>query len=101
MKERLDAGDSLQLVDVRTAANFNGETGHIEGALNLPLEELSGRMNELEGENARPLLMICTTDRRSAKAARQLAVAGFTDIHVVEGGMSAWTECGWPVERNI
>ena len=97
LKRRLDAGEKLLLLDVRSAADFAGEKGHIAGALNIPLEELAARQGELESRREQPVLLVCTTDRRSSKAAAQLAVAGFAKVQVVQGGMSAWRERGWPV----
>ena len=40
LKEKIDAGDELHIIDVRTAEDFNGKLGHIDQALNVPLEEL-------------------------------------------------------------
>lgn len=97
LKRRLDAGEKLLLLDVRSAADFAGEKGHIAGALNIPLEELAARQGELESHREQPVLLVCTTDRRSSKAAAQLAAAGFAKVQVVQGGMSAWRERGWPV----
>lgn len=97
LKRRLDAGEKLLLLDVRSAADFAGEKGHIAGARNIPLEELTARQGELESRREQPVLLVCTTDRRSSKAAAQLAAAGFAKVQVVQGGMSAWRERGWPV----
>lgn len=97
LKRRLDAGEKLLLLDVRSAADFAGEKGHIAGALNIPLEELAARQGELESRREQPVLLVCTTDRRSSKAAAQLAAAGFAKVQVVQGGMNAWRERGWPV----
>jgi uncharacterized membrane protein YdjX (TVP38/TMEM64 family)/rhodanese-related sulfurtransferase len=98
LKQRLDGGQDLLVLDVRTAADFVGEQGHIVVARNLPLEELKARLNELEPHLERPVALVCRTDRRSAKAAQILAQAGFTDVQVVRGGMTAWREKGWAVE---
>ena len=97
LKRRLDAGEKLLLLDVRSAADFAGEKGHIAGALNIPLEELAARQGELESRREQPVLLVCTTDRRSSKAAAQLAAAGVAKVQVVRGGMTAWRERGWPV----
>jgi len=48
----------------------------------------------------RPIALVCRTDRRSAKAAALLAQRGFTQVQVVQGGMTAWLDQGWSVERN-
>lgn len=97
LKRRLDAGEKLLLLDVRSAADFAGEKGHIAGALNIPLEELAARQGELESRREQPVLLVCTTDRRSSRAAAQLAAAGFARVQVVQGGMNAWRDRGWPV----
>jgi uncharacterized membrane protein YdjX (TVP38/TMEM64 family)/rhodanese-related sulfurtransferase len=98
LKQQLDAGTDVLVLDVRPAADFSGETGHIRGAKSLPLEELPARLAELEAHKARPIRLVCRTDRRSAQAARVLAEAGFADARVIRGGMTAWHAKGWPVE---
>ncbi len=96
LKRRLDAGEDLLVMDVRTAADFTGEQSHLEVARNLPLEDLADRLDELGDDPERTIAIVCRTDRRSAKAAALLARNGFSDVHVVRGGMTAWLEHGWP-----
>lgn len=98
LKQQLDAGAEVLLLDVRPAADFTGEQGHIMGARSLPLEELSSRMAELNDRKHRPIRLVCRTDRRSAQAARLLIEAGFSDAQVIQGGMTAWRAKGWSVE---
>jgi uncharacterized membrane protein YdjX (TVP38/TMEM64 family)/rhodanese-related sulfurtransferase len=100
LKAGLDSGGPLLVLDVRTAADFDGEQGHIAGALNLPLEVLPERLADLGEDLERPIALVCRTDRRSAKAAALLAQRGFTRVQVVQGGMTAWRALGWPVEPN-
>jgi uncharacterized membrane protein YdjX (TVP38/TMEM64 family) len=100
LKASLDAGEPLLVLDVRTAADFDGEQGHIGGALNLPLEELPQRLADLGDDPERRIALVCRTDRRSAKAADLLARGGFAKVQVVQGGMTAWRALGWPVERH-
>jgi rhodanese-related sulfurtransferase len=97
LKRQLDAGEDLLLLDVRPAAEFAGEWGHVREARRLPLEELPQRLAELKEHQHRPIRLICRTDKRSAQAARLLADAGFTDTQVIRGGMTAWLAQGWPV----
>lgn len=99
LKRQLDAGEDVLVLDVRSAVDFAGETGHIQGARNLPLEELPQRLAELEERKRQPIRLVCRTDRRSAQAARLLAEAGFADALVVQGGMTAWRANGWPVAK--
>ena len=97
LKRQMDAGEDVLVLDVRSATEFVGEQGHIAIARNIPLEELSARLAELEDYRKRPIHLVCRTDRRSAQAARLLAEAGFADAHVIQGGMTAWRAKGWAV----
>jgi uncharacterized membrane protein YdjX (TVP38/TMEM64 family) len=99
LRQRIDAQPDLLLLDVRTAPDFVGEQGHIEGALNIPLEALEDRIDALGDDPERPIAIVCRTDRRSARAAALLAQHGFADARVVQGGMTAWNAAGGPVVR--
>jgi rhodanese-related sulfurtransferase len=85
---------------VRTAADFTGEQGHIEGALNIQLEDLPQRLGELEDYRQHPVAIVCRTDMRSAEAARLLVKSGFADVQVVRNGMTGWLKAGFPVTRR-
>jgi uncharacterized membrane protein YdjX (TVP38/TMEM64 family)/rhodanese-related sulfurtransferase len=89
LAERLSAGEALTLLDVRSGEEFTGPMGHIDGALNIPVEELPSRLGELAGRDA-PIVAICRTDRRSAAAQKLLTEAGFEPVTVLEGGMTKW-----------
>jgi len=98
LKQQLDDGADVLLLDVRPAVDFTGAWGHIPGAHCLPLEDLPARLADLEAQKQRPIRLVCRTDRRSAQAARLLAEAGFADARVIQGGMTAWRAKGWPVQ---
>jgi uncharacterized membrane protein YdjX (TVP38/TMEM64 family)/rhodanese-related sulfurtransferase len=100
LRQRLEAGEDVLVLDVRTPAEFDGELGHIAGARNVPLDTLPERSAELEERLERPVFLVCRTDRRSARAAQLLARKGFADVHVVAGGMEAWNAAGLPVEHR-
>ena len=99
LKAQVDSGVG-RVLDVRTPADFNGEQGHIAGALNLPLEELPSRLAELGPDRRQRIAIVCRTDRKSAAAAALLAEHGFTAAHAVRGGMTAWRERGWASTRD-
>ncbi len=98
-RKRREADKNLLVLDVRTAADFVGEQGYIDGAMNIPVEELQQRMGELGDYLEQPVAIVCRTDKRSAKAALLLTEEGFADVHVVRGGMTNWLEAGLPVVR--
>ena len=99
LKQRLEKQPDLLLLDVRGAEDFVGEQGHIDGAVNVPLEELEKQVPQFSEYQERPIVTICRTDRRSNQAARILARMGFADVHVAKNGMTAWIEAGLPVSR--
>jgi uncharacterized membrane protein YdjX (TVP38/TMEM64 family)/rhodanese-related sulfurtransferase len=96
-RQRLDTEENLLVLDVRTAADFTGEQGHIEAAVNIPVEDLQQRMDEIGNYLEQPVAIICRTDKKSVKAALLLTEEGFADVHIVRGGMTKWIEAGLPV----
>jgi rhodanese-related sulfurtransferase len=97
LKAQLEAGSRPLLVDVRSPDEFAGEFGHIPSALNVPVGELPGRMAQLEAARKSPIVAVCLTDKRSAKAAAMLRAAGFGKVAVLRGGMQRWRAEGYPV----
>ncbi len=87
---KLDNNHDFLLLDVRTSDEFTGEPAHIPGAVNIPLEQLITRISEIEEYLERTITVICRTHKRSAKAAQILTKNGFTDVHIVIGGMTEW-----------
>ena len=99
LRRRRETEKNLLVLDVRTAEDFVGEQGHIDGAVNIPVEDLEQRMEEIGDYPEHPVAIVCRTDKRSAKAALLLTKAGYADVHVVRGGMTKWLEAGLPVIR--
>jgi len=87
------------IVDVREPDEFMGPLGHMPGAINLPLDTLASRVSEIKDSQAAEVILVCRTDKRSARAAALLRDAGLHDVRVLRGGMEAWNRAGRPVER--
>ncbi|MBK8999874.1 MAG: rhodanese-like domain-containing protein [Myxococcales bacterium] len=66
------------LLDVRTPQEFADD--HVIGALNVPVQELSSRLDEL-GPKERPIVIYCRSGARSANAKHLLEGAGFRHVH--------------------
>lgn len=79
-------GSGARLVDVRTPGEF--AAGHIPGAINIPVQQLAGRLGELEPKDA-AIVLYCRSGRRSGNAAHLLKGAGFVDVRDL-GPMSRW-----------
>jgi len=77
-------GQGAFLLDVRTPEEY--AAGHIDGATNIPLEEVSGRTSELPTDTV--IVTYCQSGNRSASAARTLRQAGLEVCDL--GPMSAW-----------
>ena len=75
-----------KLVDVRTSGEF--ATGHIPGAVNVPLQELRARSSTL-GEKSQPVILYCASGTRSAMARSMLKGQGFTQVFNL-GSMRRW-----------
>lgn len=73
------------LVDVRTVGEY--ASGHIDGAINIPLHELEARMSELNKDA--PIVLYCRSGNRSSTAKSTLESAGYTSVHNL-GAMSRW-----------
>lgn len=99
LRERMTQDADVLVLDVRGAAEFNGELGHIAGANNIAVEELSRHVTELDAARARSIVLVCRTDKRSVQAARLLRQAGFEHLAVLRGGMVAWNQAGCAVEK--
>lgn len=83
-----EARAAVQLVDVRAPHEFTGSLGHIEGARLIPLPELAARLGELD--RARPVVAVCRSGARSARATLMLGQAGFAEVANLSGGMLRW-----------
>jgi len=94
LDERLQRREPLTIVDVRGEDEYRGELGHLPGALNIPLGSLPERLGELSAVKNQPVVLVCRTDKRSAKAADLLRAAGFPKVEVLNGGMEHWKARG-------
>ncbi len=96
--DRIQSGESVDLVDVRTPAEFREV--HVTIARNAPLESLDcGAVLAGHPTNV-PLYVICRSGSRGRQAAEKLAAAGCTNVVNVEGGTMAWDQAGFPVDRG-
>jgi len=88
-----DSGAEHLLVDVRTPQEFN--SGHIEGAVNIPLQELAQRTSEIPQDE--PVVVYCRSGNRSSTAARMLSNAGYDQVYDL-GGVIDWQAQGYPLQ---
>lgn len=77
---------NVVILDVRTEEEY--ASGHIPGAMLLPLQQLQERMNELKKDET--YIVVCRSGNRSAQASELLVKEGFTNIYNMTGGMNEW-----------
>lgn len=93
-EEFISSGSPHLLVDVRTPEEF--ATGHIAGALNIPLDSLQTRLAEIPSDQ--PVVVYCRSGNRSAFAVNILKQAGYTEVYDL-GGIIDWARQGLPITR--
>lgn len=81
------------IIDVRTMGEFMG--GHVAGSINIPLQELQQRMNEIEAL-MQPLVLCCASGNRSEQAYRYLAQQG---IECCNGG--SWLDVNYYHSQTV
>ncbi len=102
------ADPQVRILDVRTGGEF--ETMHIPGSYNVPLDTLGEHVVDLASVE-HPVVLICQSGGRATQAHDKLTTAGKNKLHILEGGMNAWTASGgdvirgendrWELERQV
>lgn len=95
LKEKLDAGDRPELLDVREPWEF--ELARIQGSRLIPLSDLLDRFPELDP--AAETVVICHHGARSAYVTQALERAGFAKVLNLEGGLDAYADLDPSVPR--
>ena len=94
----LDSNPDIRLLDVRTPSEY--ETAHIPGAYNVPLDLLGEHGREIRSNVDVPVVLICQSGQRARRAEEALRAAGMPNLHVLDGGMSAWISARRSVVRR-
>jgi glyoxylase-like metal-dependent hydrolase (beta-lactamase superfamily II)/rhodanese-related sulfurtransferase len=89
----------LTILDVRSAEEFEGPDGRIAGSQWIPLPELAARSGEIA--TGQPVVVVCHSGSRSALATQQLLKAGRDQVANLRGGLSRWSDEGYPLEGAI
>jgi len=84
------------LVDVRSGSEF--ASGHIPGAVNIPMDQIESRLGDL-GLNL-PIVLVCQSGKRARMTADLLEPCQ-RQITVLEGGTTAWIESDLPVVASV
>ena len=87
LRERLEKGEKLNLIDVREPNEYAEDN---IGGLLIPLGELPYRVDELDDMQDTEVVVHCRSGARSARAQQFLEENGFTNVRNLTGGMLAY-----------
>ncbi|WP_301961916.1 rhodanese-like domain-containing protein [uncultured Phascolarctobacterium sp.] len=88
VKARLDKGDMLTVIDVRTKEEY--ASGHVPGSILIPFDEIKTKAGQLPQDKNTEIVVYCRSGRRSAIAADTLIALGYNRIYDM-GAISSWT----------
>jgi rhodanese-related sulfurtransferase len=89
--------EKANVVDVSDAAEF--AAGHIVGSKNLPLAELDAKLAGAVKNKTLPLVLVCQSGARSAKAVDIAKKLGYEQAQSLQGGLKSWKAANLPVEK--
>jgi membrane protein DedA with SNARE-associated domain/rhodanese-related sulfurtransferase len=98
LKQRLDRGDQVLIVDLRTTLDIQASPLGIAGARWIPPEKLDGKRQPIPP--GKLVVFYCAEPREatSARIAGILSHHGYKNVHPLRGGLEAWRQAGFPVE---
>ena len=102
----LGATDAVQLINREKAVVIDvcepGEyaAGHVVGAKNIPLGDLQAKLAGAVKNKKLPLILVCQSGARSAKAVVTAKALGFEQAQSLGGGLGAWRAANLPVEKS-
>jgi rhodanese-related sulfurtransferase len=98
LKAKLDSGEQVFLLDVREPNEFAG--GRIEGAVNVPVREVSKNLAKLPQDKNAQVVVVCASAVRSGYVTQALAFQGYTNVkHLAAGFIAGWEKAGYPVQK--
>lgn len=87
-KEMMDSMDNIQIIDVRSKAEYDVE--HIKNAICIPVNSINDLAPSMLLDKSQPLLVYCRTGARSERACTFLEALGYMNIYNF-GGLNTWT----------
>lgn len=97
-QEVFDHAAQLRLIDVRETSEYTDELGHAAQSELIVLGTLPDKLKSISQD--KPIVFICRSGGRSAKAAAYAQQQGFTEVYNMQGGMMLWNQMALPVERS-
>lgn len=95
--EQIQSHTPPVIIDVRTPHEFS--SGHIPGALNIPIQTFKAQLSQLDPSRNRPIVVYCERGVRARRAEKLLAEAGFTQVFHLEGDLQEWRRRSYNLSR--
>ena len=102
LQDRIQSNNTPLMIDTRDRVEFYAaegswrKYGHIEGARNIPIFELTSNLTDLSSYKEKEIVTFCPGGGMSLVAAEIMVKAGFTDVKSLKGGMDDWNRKGYP-----
>ncbi len=93
--EMMRDSPNVLVLDLRSPQQFNGQTGHIRQAKNIPLARLPYRLLEIVTFREETVLIYCETNECAEKGTSVLAASGFENVVLIDGGIEKWIREGF------
>lgn len=98
VKMKLDRGERFHFIDVREDNEF--AVDHAKGALHLGRGILERDIETVIPDKRAEIVLYCGGGYRSALAAENLTKMGYANVASMDGGIRAWREAGYPIEKG-
>jgi phage shock protein E len=89
--------DSALILDVRSESEF--AAGHVPNAVNIPFDQLSARLGEIETDREHGVVVYCQSGRRASMAIETLHEAGVENVGHLVGDMEGWRAAQLPIDQ--
>lgn len=95
---RLQSRESAVVVDISDPAAF--KKGHIQQAVNLPLDQIADKIAKLNKHKSKPIIVACANGSRSGKGVSILRSKDFKQLYILDGGLAAWKKENLPLVKG-
>ena len=89
--------EGAMLLDIRDTKEYS--SGHIAGAVSMPVSSIDARIGELESHKDKPVVLVCKMGQHASATGRKLKALGFENVRRLSGGMSEWTASSLPIVK--
>ncbi len=98
LRQKLDAGEEVVILDLRSTAALEEDSALIPGAIHMRMEDLELRQLEIPRDQDVIVYCSCPNEASSARVALRLQRKGFTRVRPLLGGIDAWREQNYPMD---